>query len=226
MIVDCISDLHGEWPFLKGGADLLIIAGDLCATNTEKEYDDFWRWMLYQPHEYVVIIGGNHDNFLQENPDFFPNSGGQFSYLCDSGCEINGMKIWGSPWTKTFEGMNPKCKAFTVDSDEELAEKWEMIPYDTDILITHCPPWGILDKTRRGEHVGSKSLFSIVYQINPKAIFYGHIHECGLKFTTENDILFVNCSILNEYYDNRNSYIRCQIQNSSFMGCVIQEQKM
>jgi len=211
VIVDCISDLHGEWPFLKGGADLLIIAGDLCATNTEKEYDDFWRWMLYQPHEHVVIIGGNHDSFLEENPDYFPNSGGQFSYLCDSGCEINGLKIWGSPWTKTFEGMNPKCKAFTVDSDEELAEKWAMIPKDTNILITHSPPYGMLDLTRHGEHVGSISLYHQVIEMKLSLHIFGHVHEGYGQYELPWHTTYANASLMNEEYDFVNEPIRVEI---------------
>ena len=210
MIVDCISDLHGEWPFLKGGADLLIVAGDLCATNTEKEYDDFWRWMLYQPHEYVIVVAGNHDSFLEENPDYFPNSGGQFSYLCDSGCEIEGFKIWGSPWTKTFEGMNPKCKAFTVDTDEELAEKWALIPDRTDILVTHSPPYGYGDMVR-GKHQGSVALSAISIALKPTLHIYGHVHEGYGRYELPWGTKAVNASLMNECYDFTNEPISVEI---------------
>src|SRR5690606_22101282 len=86
-------------------------------------------------------------------------------YLCDSGTEFEGLKIWGSPWTKTFLNMNPHCKAFTCDTEEELAEKWDLIPANIDILITHSPPYSILDEINSTDdmiHVGSESLKNVV----------------------------------------------------------------
>ena len=66
MIIDITSDLHSNYPFLQGGGDLLIIAGDLTSSDREKEYDDFWRWASYQDYKKVIVIAGNHDNFLQK----------------------------------------------------------------------------------------------------------------------------------------------------------------
>src|SRR5260370_12302474 len=159
MIIDVVSDLHGNFPKLEGG-DLLIVAGDLTAKDDERGWLDFENWIYEQKYKEKIIIAGNHDNFLQTIDEHrmwkywekIPN----VTYLCDSGTEIlcypyldppnldnigvpykrKTIKVWGSPWTKTFEGMNPKCKAFTCDTEEELAEKWKLIPEDTDILIT------------------------------------------------------------------------------------------
>lgn len=176
MNITCISDLHGYYPYLEGG-DILIIGGDLTARDTEKEYDDFWRWLCYQNYNKCIVIAGNHDNFLQNNPNFLKDCGDNIEYLCDSGTEFEGLKIYGSPWTKTFEGMNPNCKAFTVDTEEELAEKWSIITKDTDILITHSPPKFGLDKTIHQDHVGSESLRDWIFINNPKLHIFGHVHE-------------------------------------------------
>ena len=134
-------------------------------------------------------------------------------YLCDSGAEFEGLNIWGSPWSKTFEGMNPHCKAFTVDTEEELAEKFARIPHDIDILITHSPPYGILDNTIEDENVGSGSL-SIALINRPRIIMhiFGHIHESygktGPKRLNCGWRTFVNASHVNENYEPVNKPIR------------------
>ena len=218
-IIDSISDLHGYCPELEGG-DLLIIAGDLTANDWLHQYDKFYDWVRTQDYKKIIVIAGNHDNFLQENPSFITIYDGELSYLCDSGTQFEGLKIWGSPWTLAFEGMNPKCKAFTVDTEEELAEKWNLIPNDVDILVTHSPPYGILDKTLFENHVGSVTLENAVQRIKPYLHVFGHVHECGgkvddlvhyenmcgSKLTT-----MVNASHVNERYEPVNKPIRMEI---------------
>lgn len=214
MIVDCISDLHGELPKLEGG-DLLIVAGDLTGCEHNDEYTAFELWLIEQKHRKKVVIGGNHDNRLQ-TMDWRLALEGHSDYLCDSGTEFEGLKIWGSPWTKTFPGMNPQCKAFTVDTEEELAEKWALIPGDTDILVTHSPPLGLLDKLQSGEHVGSRSLYERLYseKIRPKLHVFGHIHGGYGRIDKVMDIpgaVFVNASIMDEVYDPVNKPTRVRL---------------
>jgi Icc-related predicted phosphoesterase len=220
MIIDCVSDIHGYLPPLEGG-DLLIVAGDLVERSVKDDYYDFWAHLCYQNYEKIIVVSGNHDSFLQENPDFFLDCGDQIVYLCDSGTEFRGLKIWGSPWTKRFPGMNPNCMAFTVDTDEQLAEKWAMIPHDVDILVTHCPPHGILDRVECTEkrlikRLGSPSLLQILYEqkIKPKLHVFGHIHQSSGRSPVSLDIpwtQFVNASIMNEVYDPVNKPIRVEI---------------
>ena len=199
MIIDCISDLHGFRPKLEGG-DLLIVAGDLTARDTRAEHVQITDWMHAQKYKCVVFIAGNHDGEIQD----IPRRADHVYYLCDSGCAFEGLKIWGSPWTKTFKGMSPKCKAFTKDTEEELREKWDLIPADVDILITHSPPYGIKDKTVGGVFAGSNTLAYHVGSMRtpPKLWVWGHIHEAhGRDLAVRGKpCIMVNASHVDENY--------------------------
>ena len=216
MIIDCISDLHGHYPALEGG-DLLIVAGDLTAKDSYQEHCILSHWFYEQSKNYkkIILIAGNHDNLLQDTGigiDY------EAQYLCDSGTEFEGLKIWGSPWTLKFEGMNPHCMAFTVDTEEELAEKWALIPDDVDILVTHSPPFGIYDQIRRYLQdmpisVGSTSLMTWMKEKwkvfnSLKINIFGHIHEHGGKSGSLNMIQFINASHVNEDYEPVNKPVR------------------
>jgi len=196
------------------------------------------------------LIAGNHDTFFEQGVFDVNNpvDGTVFvdpsvEYLCDSGTEITyyphldppnfdnigvaykrkTLKIWGSPWSLTFPGINPRCTAFT-GTEEELAEKWALIPDDIDILVTHGPPWGILDKLNRGfftlseppvkvyEHVGSKSLaFKIGLMTTPPKLWvWAHIHEAygEDRIVRQKPCKMVNASHVNERYEPVNNPIR------------------
>lgn len=197
MKITMISDLHGHYPYLPGG-DLLIVAGDLTARDLESEVALFDYWLHEQKYAAKIVIAGNHDNVLHQKRLKL-----QFgTYLEDSGCSFNGFKIWGSPWTKTFPGMNPHCKAFTCDTEEELEEKFSLIPDDTDILISHGPPYGLLDKTTKKKFVGSRSLFSLINKLkSPKLIVWGHIHEAYGHQWSKSGCQLINCSHVDENYE-------------------------
>lgn len=227
MIVDCISDLHGYYPELQGG-DLLIVAGDLTARDQPWEYIEFGRWLNQQNYRKKIVTSGNHDNTAQNAEPFINPETDEWVYLCDSGTEFEGLKIWGSPWTKTFPNMNPNCKAFTVDTEEELASKFSLIPQDTNILITHSPVYEVLDKVKRYnsrgtwdpkkdsyEHVGSKALQKhIDWDLYLQLHVCGHVHEGYGEVKGQTGIFsyhYVNCSIMNEIYEPINKPIRIEI---------------
>lgn len=209
MIVDMVSDLHGFLPQLEGG-DLLIIAGDLTSIDTQEQHMVFLSWIAQQRYKKKIWIAGNHDNYLI-GTKFIPINDLGLEYLCDSGTEFENLRIWGSPWTKTFPGMNPHCKAFTVDTEEELAQKWKIIPDDVDILVTHSPPYGLRDRTIRGERVGSKSLqFEALRLNNLKLWVTAHIHEdYGIEPPGHlYDCHLINASHVNERYEPVNKPVR------------------
>jgi Icc-related predicted phosphoesterase len=233
VIIDCISDLHGHYPELEGG-DLLIIVGDLTAQDHYGEYDEFFDWLEDQKYIKKILIAGNHDNRLEEVVNDHVSQE-DVSYLCDSGTEFEyeednieremcglhpsdekKLKIWGSPWTMRFEGMNPHCMAFTVENKWDLERKWALIPKDIDILVTHSPPHGILDRTIRGDKVGCPYLYISVHEIKPKLHVFGHIHEaygqdCEQWGLDGKSTRFVNASHVNELYKPVNKPIRIEL---------------
>jgi Icc-related predicted phosphoesterase len=220
MIIDCISDLHGHYPKLEGG-DLLIVAGDLTRADTIYEHADFLGWLNLQEYKKKVFIAGNHDNNVDNSFEW----GDSIGYLRDSGTEFEGLKIWGSPWTARFAGMNPKCMAFTtdaldeMDAEEELQKKWDLIPEDTHILVTHCPPFAYMDEVKdytSGKiiNVGSFGLQHAILNRLPnlRLHVFGHIHEGhGMNHVfgaSDNHVTLVNASYVNEYYKPVNKPIR------------------
>lgn len=212
MIIDCVADLHGFFPKLDGG-DLLIVAGDLTARDTFDELQFFKFWLLDQDYKKKIFIAGNHDNLLKKL--YVDKSEDKVEYLCDSGTEFEGLKIWGTPWTRTFKGMNPHCKAFTFDTEKELSEKWALIPPDTNILISHSPSFGNYDwiKTEDqniGPSVGSLTLWMYMLTMIPhlKLHVTGHIHEAYGNSKHANGIHLVNASHVNERYKPVNKPVR------------------
>jgi len=222
MKIDCIGDLHGHFPKMEGG-DLLIIAGDLTAHDLIDEYFELFGWLDNQMYKKIVLIAGNHDNLMTNDhylKSFLPVKS-KIEYLCDSGTEYKGLKIWGSPWSPYFKRVNPLCKAFMLP-DEALFEKWEMIPKGIDILITHTPAFGTLDYRELNDgtryHMGSKTLEAwIKYVERPLIHCFGHIHECGgmqvEEYATYNDKMMqsINCSYVNAKYKPVNKPMRIEI---------------
>lgn len=206
MLIDCIGCLHGHFPELEGG-DLLIVTGDLTASDKYQQYIDFFDWIYKQDYRKKIFTCGNHDNQAISQFEWFDSE-----YLCDSGTEFEGFKIWGSPWSLWFKGINPNCKSFT-GSENDLKKKYELIPRNTDILITHGPPFGIwdgvsLDFDGTLYHTGSRYLRNISMEIQPKLHVFSHIHEWGGKLVDTTLTKYVNCSHMNEHYKPVNKPIR------------------
>ncbi len=210
MIIDCISDLHGCKPALQGG-DLLIIAGDLTTSDKDYQYRSFYEWLDDQDYNKKIVIAGNHDEYCYEcyKNKCIPFGMSKVEYLCDSGSEFKGLKIWGSPWTPTFLDWH-----FMKDHGEPIRQMWDLIPDDIDILITHGPPFGILDqvnlssKANNGKSAGCEELRNTLDRLkNLKLHVFGHIHE-GYGQITVNGVIHVNASIMNEDYYPVNKPIR------------------
>jgi Icc-related predicted phosphoesterase len=221
MIIDCIGCLHGFRPKLSGG-DLLLVTGDLAKRDDPNEYAEFVIWLQSQRYAKKIVIAGNHDNFIQQNPAWSEIFDLGFTYVCDSGTEFEGMKIWGTPWTKTFDDMNPDFKSFTVDTEEELKEKWALIPNKTNILVSHNPPLRIRDRTCDGRNVGSHGLRSKTYESNICLHAFSHIHEdyghvnAHIRISPKKRIKqcsYINCSLVNERYQPVNAPIRIELSN-------------
>lgn len=213
MIIDCIADLHGYLPPLEGG-DLLIVAGDLTSSDKPREIKAFDAWLRSQDYKRIVVIAGNHDNTFQNKHVDWGIDDPKISYLCDTGIEFEGLNIWGSPWTLFFHGVNPECAAF-MWSEEELEKKWALIPESTDILVTHGPPFGILDTNWYDFQCGSISLRKRIDEIKPKLHVFGHIHENGGKKVLYKHLgpntIMVNASYVDERYRPIEMVVRVEL---------------
>ena len=155
-------------------SDIIIHAGDICNSGNTEEAINFLSWYSSLKCDKKILIGGNHDFFLEKPPleieSIMPKN---IIYLIDNGININGLEIWGSPFTP----YNPKVKrwAFGKKRGKEMKKHWESIPKGIDILITHTPPKGILDLSNRGISFGCESLREQVFICKPKYHVFGHI---------------------------------------------------
>ena len=188
--------LHDQVTNLPDG-DILVHAGDFTGRGGYKALMKFAAWLSKQKDKYAhrVVIAGNHDFGLQDHPvatkALFDS---KVIYLENQSRTICGLKFWGSPYTLPFYRW-----AFMAD-ENTLAEMYSHIPEDTQVLITHGPPRGILDKSSRGEHCGSEALYERIKQLpNLKVHIFGHIHEGHGQEEIEG-VRFYNVAVLNDQY--------------------------
>lgn len=195
MKVVCTSDTHGLHRDLNvPDGDVLVIAGDISMFGELKVLQDVNDWAKSLPHKYKILTAGNHDITFETKPETAKKLMSEFIYLENSGIEIDGKTFWGSPITSTIQSW-----AFVYIKESERYPIWNKMPSDLDMLITHTPPSGILDKTISDENAGDRLLNSYIVKNKPKHHIFGHIHESyGFKrgkFTN-----FYNVSAVNEVY--------------------------
>ena len=203
-----ISDTHTKHKHVTGelpGGDILIHCGDISNRGYMNEIKNFLEWFDgIKGYEHKIFIAGNHDFGFQDNPNLCAKLLQDYptvTYLEDSSVIIDGIKIYGSPWQPRFYNW-----AFNVDRGWDIAQKWEKIPQDTDILITHGPLHGILDSTYTGQRVGCEDLYKKVMEIKPKVHCSGHIHyDYGMKEI--DGMTFINACCLGEDYMYQNGPI-------------------
>lgn len=195
----CISDthsLHWNMPEIPDG-DVLIHAGDSLGQGTIENIEDLNEWLGTLPHRHKIVIAGNHDRAFQETPELARQALTNAIYLEDSGIEIDGVRFWGSPWTPFVMGW-----AFAIERGEPLHLKWQNIPDNTDVLITHCPPHKIGDEASfdfKCQNVGCIDLLDRALKLPIKAHIFGHIHEGYGEYPWE-DKRFINASTCTARY--------------------------
>jgi hypothetical protein len=214
MKIICVSDTHTkhkEIPldYLKD-ADLIIHAGDICNRGYKYEVKNFLDWFSSLPIKNKVFIGGNHDFYLEkgtkEDIELLLSEYPYIIYLNDSGVEIDGFKIWGSPVQPWFYDWAFNRKG------ADICKHWDLIPLDVDILITHGPIKGYLDLTMGGESVGCPHLLDKIKELkNLRLHVAGHIHEAYGIYEFESGQSFVNASVLNLRYEMQNRPISIEL---------------
>ena len=208
MKIVCISDTHSMHDEIKlPPGDMLIIAGDICNHGLEHEVIFFNQWIKSIDYKYKIVIAGNHDWYFQKRKvkrDEF-----DFTYLQDESIIIEGIKIYGSPWQPEFYNW-----AFNLPRGELIKAKWDMIPRNTDILITHGPPLNYGDLTLYGKNVGCADLLNAVNRIKPKYHIFGHIHPAYGIYKND-DTTFINASVCNEQYEPINKPVVININSEN-----------
>lgn len=198
MRIVCLSDTHGLHDRLTiPDGDLLLHAGDATGHGNPAEWESFARWLAALPHRHKVAIAGNHDFCCERHPAASRAAMRGVHYLQDELVEIEGLRIWGSPWQPWFYDW-----AFNLQRGREIAAKWALIPDGIDILVTHGPPMGILDRTANGDDVGCEDLRRELGRVRPRLHVFGHIHEAYGE-RVENGCRFVNASNCTLRYEPR-----------------------
>lgn len=243
MKVLAISDTHGyDFTNLIDECDLLLIGGDISPARLDHSFymQQSWfdtNWIAQMDKlsltkcKHIVFIGGNHDTYLGEmniskkNDMIQAKLPSNVHYLCDSVVEIEGVKIYGSPWCNlpSWARSGPPVWNF-AKTNSELRDVYAKIPDDTDILLTHGPAFGFCDSIldekiverntqlfgASESRLGSSALTErIVSGLKPKYVISGHIHSAQRNFAYYKRLLnedtskatkFACVSIMDEKY--------------------------
>lgn len=171
-----ISDTHNRHHLLNDipAGDVLVHCGDFSDNGTEEEVLDFLNWFIDLPHPHKIFVTGNHDLCLwdAEGIEDLPDN---VHFLQDRGTTISGVTFFGIAYN------HPPTN----------------IPGNIDVLITHEPPYGIMDETMN-MNWGSPALLQRVMEVKPKYHLFGHAHEANGTASSKN-IIFSNGSVLNDY---------------------------
>jgi len=187
VLISDTHELHRELDVPDG--DILIHCGDTgMMSRSLAAIEDFDDWLGGLPHKVKLLVPGNHE-FVLENPGrrgLITNA----TVLVNESVTVMGLRIWGSPTTPLVDG------AFGLISDRHRARLYEQIPNDTNIVVTHGPPYGVLDQAPGSEyHAGCRQLLAAMQRVKPRLHVFGHAHGCfGMMDTPET--LFANVALL------------------------------
>ena len=203
----CMSDthtMHGRVEVPDG--DVLIHAGDFTKRGERQDIERFNAFLARQPHRHKIVVAGNHDFMFEDNPILARSLLTAATYLEDNAVVLDGVKFYGSPWQPRFFNW-----AFNLDRGAPLKEKWDLIPEDTGVLITHGPPHGYGDRCDDGRVVGCEELRRALDRVRPLVHVYGHIHEgYGKRFLRHAngaETILVNASSCDSNYRPRQAPI-------------------
>lgn len=235
--------MHGDMDLPDG--DLLIHCGDFTNYGMESEIYKFNTWLGTIKHKYkhIIVIAGNHElSFDEENEQdykqakFFRKKIGNVNfkeakklltnciYLEHQGIEIEGLKIFGTPYLEMWNG-------WAFNRHPSILKKiFDTINPGMDILLTHAPPWGFCDVNEENNHCGNKLVRQLVERVKPKMHLFGHIHEGhGVEKCMESGIIYSNGAFADEYYQPTNSstvfFAQKESQSSAWQFAVIDKLK-
>jgi Icc-related predicted phosphoesterase len=177
-----ISDAHGYHNLLTiPEADMVVFSGDCSnyfdSARNAVEVGEFTEWFSALPIKHRLLVAGNHDTSIERRlitKQDFEQMG--IIYLENEAVTIEGINFYGTPITPQFNQW-----AF-MRARHKMDVVWNAVPEDTDVLISHGPPKGILDLTESMQHkleqVGCKNMANRIEKLNLKYVLFGHIHDC------------------------------------------------
>ena len=214
-----LSDNHTNYDFETPEGDILIHCGDFTFHGNPKEMEKFKNYLKEQPHEHKLFVWGNHELIEKDEPYWRQYLEYESGAKCihNKEFEIDGLKFFGSSVTPVFGRW-----AFMKD-DDGRKRHWENAPDNVDVVISHGPPFGLLDTVKgleiepgKPEHLGCIHLRKYVEKVQPKLVAHGHIHDSYGQMTlktwdSNDDIICVNASLLNEQYEMVNKPVIVEI---------------
>jgi Icc-related predicted phosphoesterase len=205
-----IADTHGMHRALRVPAgDILIHAGDAVLHGTDREWADFNEWLGALDCPIRIYVPGNHDRLFADEPARGRALLSNATVLIDGETTAGGLRIYGTPWSPTFNNWS-----FMADRGEPLRRKFGGIPAGIDVLVSHGPPKGILDRMKPDPFtLGSAELGEAVARVHPALHVFGHIHE-SYGNLTQDGILFVNASACTATYQPVNRPITVAMEHN------------
>lgn len=221
-----VADTHGSTGYIDAvpSCDILLIAGDICASYTESFYQqkawfelDFIKHLkhLKTKAEHIVFIAGNHDYYLYEcfrskkENTIRNNLPDNVHYLRNNSINVKGLEIYGTPYCLLpAEYCRGRPNWSFSEDEDELQNIYAKIPSDIDVLLTHGPAYGYCDACdyRGAEHLGSKALTDkIENDLKVKYVISGHIHS-AVRRESQKDVNFICASVCDDSYKPRDSY--------------------
>lgn len=206
-----ISDTHGYHHLLDvpEGIDIVIHSGDFSNYKdfykNEPEAKDFLKWYGNLDIKHKILIAGNHDAFAAIAPQELKDLCDHYhiNYLENESINIEGINIFGTPLTPSFGNW------YFMKARHKIGEYWKLIPDNTDIIVIHGPPKGIMDLSYNSEgkleFCGCKALRNeILNRIKPKYVLSGHIHNyediinAGVLKLSDYKTIFSNGSVVTD----------------------------
>lgn len=220
LTITAVSDTHVQHRGITFRSDIerdvLVHAGDATGRGKIEQLAEFLEWLGQQDFRYKIFVAGNHDYCCETMHDEIIRLAELYGviYLNDSGINIEGFNFWGSPVQPRFMNW-----AFNRDRGQDIKRHWDLIPSNTDVLITHGPPRNILDEVPitpphnwHPKNEGCDDLRDAIFdRVKPLLHVFGHIHS-GYGKTEIDGIQFVNASQLDNSYRRTNKPITITIE--------------
>ncbi len=215
MRVGLISDTHGYLPEPPPNIDCIIHAGDVAQDYNPMNWwiNRFAPWAS-EVKKPIYMTFGNHDTIMEysasreEIKSCLPSN---VKMIVDDYEMIGGKKVWFSPWSPRYDSWG------WMADEEELANWYTKIPDDTQVIISHSPPYGVADQLidsalkyglDRGHNVGSKALRSRIHELKQlESVVCGHIHEARGSYKLGNIDVFNVCAVDVEYQLRDDLYV-------------------